>query len=108
MRDGDQVVTKARNQDLQRTLAATRLFPAFQEKPQGITKSEEKINSQKKSHGTKDASKKGKSDAIDEEMEPEKDEDSPVVMIDQLWLWILDERKLASLLLFDLFVADVF
>jgi hypothetical protein len=100
MRDGDQVVTRARNQDLHRTLAATRLFPGFQEKSQIATSSKQQSGTEMDTSAKKRVSKKEASKAVDEAMELEKDEDSPVVMIDQLWLWILDEREFSSQLIF--------
>jgi hypothetical protein len=96
-RDGDQVVMRIWNRDLQRESEdAAKYLQSLTKYAGGVTQSKKS-----QADGTKQVNRKGKTQEPKvgkvHEDPPLKDENSPIVMVDQLWLWVIRKGKTAFL-----------
>lgn len=99
-RDGDQVVTKVRNEELYlNELAIQGRHHTHTQGSQKGEKQNKKTNNYRKAHKKSSISKEVPMEIL-KAKKPPKDKNSPLVMIDQLWLWVLDAGRFFQASLF--------
>jgi ankyrin repeat protein len=100
-RDGDQVVMRVRNEELYRNeLAINGRYHVHTHGPETVEKQTKNGNYLRKIiHKRFNTNKEVPPEGL-RAKKPPKDKNSPIVMVDQLWLWVLDRGGLLSALLF--------
>ena len=92
-RDGDQVVTKVRNEELYlNELAIKGRYHTHTHGSQTCEKQNKKTNNHLKTHKKFSISREVPAEIL-KDRKPPKDKNSPLVIVDQLWLWVLDRGQ---------------
>lgn len=96
-RDGDQVITRVRDRELERdTESAQDYLKEMEKYEEGEPKSRKSSKGRKKLQGHKKR-RNASSPGDTNNDESRRDPNSPVVMVDQLWLWVVSKGNLPLL-----------
>ena len=95
-RDGDQVVMRIWNRDLQRESEdAAKYLQSLTKSARGAIQSKKNQENGTKQVNKADKTQESEVGKVHEDPPPLKDENSPIVMVDQLWLWVIRKGKTA-------------